>query len=83
MTDEAPDSLGRTIAGALPGAVGGLARGELTLCANAADIVAVMRFLRDDPTCAFVSFIDVTAVDWPQRERRFVNCANWGRPSPS
>jgi NADH-quinone oxidoreductase subunit C len=73
MTDEALDTLGRAIAGALPGAVGGhtVSRGELTLSANAADIVAVMRFLRDDPVCAFVSFIDVTAVDWPQRERRF------------
>jgi NADH-quinone oxidoreductase subunit C len=73
MTDEALDSLGRAIAGALPGAVGGhtVSRGELTLSANAADIVAVMRFLRDDPVCAFASFIDVTAVDWPERERRF------------
>ena len=72
MTDETLDSLGRTIAGALPGAVGGytLSRGELTLSANAADIVRVMRFLRDDPF-AFYAFIDVTAVDWPQRERRF------------
>jgi NADH-quinone oxidoreductase subunit C len=30
-----------------------------------------MTFLRDDERCQFVSFIDVTAVDWPQRERRF------------
>jgi NADH-quinone oxidoreductase subunit C len=73
MTDETLDSLGRSIAGALSGAVGGyaLSRGELTLSANAADIVRVMRFLRDDPACAFYAFIDVTAVDWPQRERRF------------
>jgi len=65
--------LGATIAGALPGAVTGhaVAFGELTVAANAADIVRVMTFLRDDPRCAFVSFIDVTAVDWPQREQRF------------
>jgi NADH-quinone oxidoreductase subunit C len=31
----------------------------------------VTTFLRDDERCQFVSFIDVTAVDWPQRERRF------------
>jgi NADH-quinone oxidoreductase subunit C len=73
MTDETLDSLGQAIAGALTGAVGGYAvtNGELTVTANAADIVRVMTFLRDDPGCAFFSFIDVTAVDWPQRERRF------------
>ena len=30
-----------------------------------------MRFLRDDPRCRFVNFIDVTAVDYPGRENRF------------
>ena len=34
-------------------------------------IVEVVRFLRDDPGCRFVSFIDVTAVDYPGRENRF------------
>ncbi len=29
------------------------------------------RHLRDDPGCRFVSFIDVTAVDYPGREKRF------------
>jgi NADH-quinone oxidoreductase subunit C len=73
MTNETLESLGQTIAGALSGAVGGyvVANGELTIAANAADIVRVATFLRDDPGCAFFSFIDVTAVDWPQRERRF------------
>ena len=28
-------------------------------------------FLRDDPRMKFVFFSDVTAVDWPQREKRF------------
>jgi NADH-quinone oxidoreductase subunit C len=31
----------------------------------------VVRFLRDDARCQFVSIIDVTAVDWPAREKRF------------
>ena len=39
--------------------------------AKARDIVSVMRFLRDDPRCLFWNIIDVTAVDWPGRERRF------------
>ena len=30
-----------------------------------------MRFLRDDPRCQFWNLIDITAVDWPSRERRF------------
>ena len=39
--------------------------------AEARDIVSVMRFLRDDPRCLFWNIVDVTAVDWPSRERRF------------
>jgi NADH-quinone oxidoreductase subunit C len=71
--DEILDTLGRTIADALPASVKGyaIARHELTVQAQAADIVAVMRFLRDDPRCLFWSIIDVTAVDWPGREQRF------------
>jgi NADH-quinone oxidoreductase subunit C len=71
--DEILNELGRTIVGALAGAVTGhsVVRGELTVFANAADIVKVVTFLRDDPRCRFVAFVDVTAVDWPQREKRF------------
>jgi NADH-quinone oxidoreductase subunit C len=67
------DELGALIAGALPDAVTGyhVALGELTMSASAPDIVKVTTFLRDDPRCQFVSIIDVTAVDWPARERRF------------
>jgi NADH-quinone oxidoreductase subunit C len=67
------EELGATIATALPGVVTGhsVAFGELTVTANAVDIVKVATFLRDDPRCEFVSFIDVTAVDWPAREKRF------------
>ena len=73
MTSETLESLGHAIAGALPGAIVGhvVANGELTMTANAADIVRVATFLRDDPGCAFCTVIDVTAVDWPQRDRRF------------
>ena len=67
------EELGEAIATALPGAVTGhsIAFGELTVTANAADIVKIATFLRDDSRCEFVSFIDVTAVDWPAREKRF------------
>ena len=71
--DETLQQLGETIAGALAGAVTGhsVAHGELTVTANAADIVKVATFLRDDERCRFVCIIDVTAVDWPSREKRF------------
>jgi NADH-quinone oxidoreductase subunit C len=71
--DETLDKLGRTIAGALPASVTGysVAFHELMVTAQARDIVAVMKFLRDDPNCLFVNLIDITAVDWPSRERRF------------
>ena len=64
---------GETIAGALPGVVTDqkAAYGELTIAATARDLLKLMRFLRDDERCQFWSFIDVTAVDWPGRERRF------------
>lgn len=48
-----------------------IAFGELTLSVEAADIVSVLTFLRDDPECRFVNFIDVCGVDWPAREKRF------------
>ena len=71
MTDLS--SLGDTIKAALPGAVTGasVAFGDLTVMVEALRIVEIVRFLRDDPGCRFVSFIDVTAVDYPGRENRF------------
>jgi NADH-quinone oxidoreductase subunit C len=71
--DETLQRLGETIAGALAGAAVGhtVAYGEVTITANAADIVKVVTFLRDDERCRFVNLIDVTAVDWPSREKRF------------
>jgi NADH-quinone oxidoreductase subunit C len=70
---EALQELGKAAVAALGGAVTGyrVAFGELTLTANAADIVRVMEFLRDDERCLFWCLIDLTAVDWPQREKRF------------
>ena len=71
--DEILDTLGRTIAGALAASVKGyaIAHHELTVQAEAGDIVSVMRFLRDDSRCLFWNIVDITAVDWPGRERRF------------
>lgn len=48
-----------------------LAYGELNVTVEAADIVAITTFLRDDPQCQFISIIDVCGVDFPSREKRF------------
>jgi len=71
--DERLNQLGQSLAAELGGAVTGhiVAFGELTVTANAADIVRVLTFLRDDSRCQFVCIIDITAVDWPSREKRF------------
>jgi NADH-quinone oxidoreductase subunit C len=73
MDDGRLDALGQTIVSALPGAATdhAVAFGQLTVAVHADKIVDVVRFLRDDQGCRFVSFIDVTAVDYPGREKRF------------
>ena len=73
MDDGRLDALGQTIVSALPGAATDhiVAFNQLTVAVHAEKIVDVVRFLRDDPGCRFVSLIDVTAVDYPGRERRF------------
>jgi len=65
--------LGEGITAALPGAVSSVstAYGELTLTVEPARLIETVTYLRDDPNCLFVSFIDLTAVDYPVREKRF------------
>lgn len=71
--EEILERLGSEIAAALPGAVTGyrVAYGELTIHATAKDIVKVVTHLRDDWRCQFWCIIDVTAIDWPGRDKRF------------
>jgi NADH-quinone oxidoreductase subunit C len=70
---EALNGLGEAIVAALPGAVTDhtVAYGELTIAGEAAEIVKIVTFLRDDARCQFWNIIDITAIDWPGRERRF------------
>jgi NADH-quinone oxidoreductase subunit C len=70
---EALQAIGSHIAAQLGPAVLGSAvtLGELSIGADAARIVDVLTFLRDDPDCRFVCFIDITAVDFPERGKRF------------
>jgi NADH-quinone oxidoreductase subunit C len=48
-----------------------IARGELTVTIAAPAITTFLAFLKSDPTCRFTTLVDITAIDWPQRERRF------------
>ncbi len=45
--------------------------GELTVTVALASVPDFLNYLRTDPTCRFTTLIDITAVDWPARERRF------------
>jgi NADH-quinone oxidoreductase subunit C len=71
--DKTLDELGTYISTALPGAIeeSVVAFGELTLTIAPERLIEAVTFLRDDPACLFVSFIDLTAVDYPAREKRF------------
>jgi NADH-quinone oxidoreductase subunit C len=71
--DDVLKNLGDEIVAALPGAALGaeVSYGELTVHAEAARIVEVLTFLRDDPRCQFVCFTDLCGADYPEREKRF------------
>jgi NADH-quinone oxidoreductase subunit C len=71
--DETLNELGEYIAGKLGAAVVSwqVKHGELTLVAEAEQIVPVLKTLRDDGRCRFELLIDICGVDWPARARRF------------
>jgi NADH-quinone oxidoreductase subunit C len=61
------------LSAALPGVITAhkVVNGELTVEAETAEIVRVMSYLRDDPSCAFKILVDLCGVDWPKRAKRF------------
>ncbi|QQR40720.1 NADH-quinone oxidoreductase subunit C [Devosia rhizoryzae] len=48
-----------------------VAFGDLTINIERDSIAEVARFLRDDPQCRFIAFLDVCGADYPAREFRF------------
>jgi NADH-quinone oxidoreductase subunit C len=44
---------------------------ELTVTVTLASLLSFCDFLKTDQTCRFSSLVDITAVDHPERERRF------------
>ena len=45
--------------------------GELTIVVKASEYLDVAKRLRDDPGCQFISIIDISGADYPDREARF------------
>lgn len=48
-----------------------VAFGELTVDVLPSRLLAFVEFLRSDSACRFSSLVDITAVDYPEREKRF------------
>lgn len=48
-----------------------LAFGELTFTVPVDKIIPTLTFLRDDDLCQFISFTDISGVDYPERAKRF------------
>ncbi|REC55770.1 NADH-quinone oxidoreductase subunit C [Rhodosalinus sediminis] len=46
-------------------------RGELCVCVAPARIAGFTEFLKQDSSCGFSTLVDITAVDWPERPKRF------------
>ena len=48
-----------------------VAHGELNMDVALANIAGLVEFLKADATCRFTSLVDITAVDYPGRAKRF------------
>jgi NADH-quinone oxidoreductase subunit C len=72
MSDELGE-LGAHIEGRRPDCVlsSAVTRDELTLEISPSSLVSLVEFLRTDRNCRFSTLIDITAVDYPEREARF------------
>jgi NADH-quinone oxidoreductase subunit C len=71
--DEALNDLGAYIAAALSQDVieSQVDDGELLVRTHATALTKLLVFLRDDSNCLFKVLLDITAVDYPEREERF------------
>ncbi len=71
--DDPLQTIGAKAAATLPGAVleQTFAFGELTLTVDPARVIEALKFLRDDPAAQFISIIDISGADYPEREKRF------------
>ena len=51
-----------------------VANDELTVNVAPSSLVSFVEFLKNDATCKFSSLVDITAVDYPSRAKRFDVC---------
>ena len=70
---ETLNTLGEKIVAGLGGSASAhsVAFDQLTVTVQAEKIVEVVKYLRDEPSLRFINITDVTAVDYPGREKRF------------
>jgi NADH-quinone oxidoreductase subunit C len=61
LADAAANVVGETV----------IAHDELSITTQRASLVKFMTFLRDDSNCQFKMLVDITAVDYPERDERF------------
>ncbi|WP_029008454.1 NADH-quinone oxidoreductase subunit C [Azospirillum halopraeferens] len=73
MSEQALKELGDSIAAALGEDVlkAEVRLGELMVTVRRPSIVKVLTYLRDHSNCSFEQLMDITAVDYPEREERF------------
>ena len=65
--------LGEYISSTMPveGSACRMVNDELIIEAQAASVIEVLSFLRDDASCLFKVLVDISGVDYPEREQRF------------
>jgi NADH-quinone oxidoreductase subunit C len=70
---EALSELGAMIEAARPDCVlaWDVVNGELTLQVTLSSLVSFIEYLKTDRSCRFSTLVDITAVDYPEREARF------------
>ena len=73
MSDEALIELSEVLSVARPDALleSRIATGELTVVTSPAEIVDLLKFLRDNAACLFTTLVDICGVDYPDRDARF------------
>jgi NADH-quinone oxidoreductase subunit C len=69
VLDDLRETIGQRQEGAVLDAA--IAWGELNVTISPSTIPDFANYLRTDSSCRFTTLIDITAVDWPAREKRF------------
>ena len=71
--DQALTELGKYVQDTLGDAVTGttMRLGELSIEINRDDVLKIIKFLRDDVNCQFLTLLDVCGVDYPEDDERF------------